>query len=263
MRPEQGSKPFVLLAEPSRLSSGVLELPNQIRRHAPRPRLPHRLPLTSAWRPWSNARSVHECPCRLPDQLNFALPDEVKRPPASEHSVSGPASGAAYAWAHPHPPSVARHYTGHKPERLRHAVVRPGYDRAVGNLQAVYYRAADGSEPVSDFIDGLDPKRQVVLDNQIDRLNMLAPAGPHLPFPHSSQVRGDLRELRCHHGRELYRVLDRRSQNLIILLHVFRKDTGAIPESEIRIAEDRWADFKTRMEALKRRPPRAAGHDVP
>jgi phage-related protein len=133
----------------------------------------------------------------------------------------------------------------------------------MASWQAVHYRASDGSEPVNDFIDGLDPKHQVALDNQIDRLNMLTPASPHLPFPHSSQVRGELRELRAHYGRELYRVLYRRSQNLIILLHVFRKDTGRIPEAEIRIAEERWADFKARMDALKRKPPRAAGHDAP
>jgi len=45
-------------------------------------------------------------------------------------------------------------------------------------------------------------KRQVVLDNQIDRLNMLTPSRPSSPFPHSSQVKGELRELRCHYGRE-------------------------------------------------------------
>jgi phage-related protein len=39
-------------------------------------------------------------------------------------------------------------------------------------------------------------------------------------------VRGELRELRCHFGRELYRVSYRRSENLIVLLHIFRKDTG-------------------------------------
>ena len=133
----------------------------------------------------------------------------------------------------------------------------------MGDYQAVYYRATDGSEPVSDFIDGLDVKRQVALDNQIDRLNMLNPSMPHLPFPHSSQVRGELRELRCHYGRELYRVLYRRSRNLVVLLNIFRKDTGAIPESEIRIAEERWTDFKARMEAPKRKRPRAAGHDAP
>ena len=133
----------------------------------------------------------------------------------------------------------------------------------MAKFQAVYYRAADGSEPVDEFIDKLAVKRQVVLDNQIDRLNMLTPERPDLPFPHSSQVEGELRELRCHYGSELYRVLYRRSRNLIVLLHVFRKDTGRIPPSEIEIAKARWHDFKSRMDAERRRPPRAAGHDAP
>jgi phage-related protein len=58
-------------------------------------------------------------------------------------------------------------------------------------------------------------------------------------------------------------VLYRRSKNLIILLHVFRKDTGRMPEAEIKLAEARWADFKARMDALNRKPPRAAGRDAP
>jgi len=133
----------------------------------------------------------------------------------------------------------------------------------VANLQAIYYRAAAASEPVSDFIERLSAKKQVTLDNQIDRLNMLTPSNPHLPFPHSSQIEGELRELRCHFGSELYRVLYRRSRNLIVLLHIFRKDTGKIPQGEIDLAKKRWDDFKTRMDADRRRPPRAAGHDAP
>ncbi|MEX2374234.1 MAG: type II toxin-antitoxin system RelE/ParE family toxin [Dehalococcoidia bacterium] len=130
-------------------------------------------------------------------------------------------------------------------------------------MQAVFYRAKDGSEPVDDFIERLTVKRQVVLDNQIDRLNMLRTSDPPLPFPHSSQIEGELRELRCHYGRELYRVLYRRSKNLIVLLHAFRKDAGRVPEAEIAIAKSRWDDFKARMDASKRRPPRAAGRDAP
>lgn len=72
-----------------------------------------------------------------------------------------------------------------------------------------------------------------------------------------------LRELRCHYGRELFRILYRRSGKLVVLLHIFRKDTGKIPEVEIEIAKRRWNDFKARMDAEKRRPPRAAGHDAP
>lgn len=133
----------------------------------------------------------------------------------------------------------------------------------MANLQAVYYRAPDGSEPVNQFIDRLSVKRQVALDNQIDRLNILTPTNPHLPFPHSSQIEGELRELRCHYGRELYRILYRRSRNLIVLLHIFRKDTGRVPQGEIEIAMARWKDFRARMDAPRRQPPRAAGHDAP
>ena len=134
----------------------------------------------------------------------------------------------------------------------------------MARLQAVFYRAPDGSEPVDEFIETLaDPDRQAAIDFQIDRLNMLTTANPHLPFPHSSQVEGELRELRCHYGRELYRVLYRRSANLIVLLHMFRKDTAKLPRREIEIATQRWEDFKERMDAQKRVPPRAAGHDAP
>ncbi len=124
----------------------------------------------------------------------------------------------------------------------------------------VCYRAADGTEPVDVFIDGLAPKVQVVLDNQIERIALF---GPQLPFPHSSQVEGELRELRCHYGNTLYRILYRRSNNLFVLLHILEKRTGAIPEADKQIARERWADFKRRMNETPRRPPRAAGHDAP
>jgi phage-related protein len=142
-----------------------------------------------------------------------------------------------------------------------HDVSADRYGRSA--MHAVYYRAADGSEPVNDFIDRLDVKRQVALDNQIERLNMLTKELPHLPYPHSSQIEGELRELRCHFGRELYRILYRRSRNLIVLLHIFRKDRGKIAQEDIDLAKARWRDFKARMDAGRRRPPRATGRDAP
>jgi phage-related protein len=131
-------------------------------------------------------------------------------------------------------------------------------------MRAVYYRTKDGSEPVGAFIEELgDPSKQAALDNQIDRLNMLRANDPPLPFPWSSQLEGEFRELRCHYGSELYRVIYRRSRNLFVLLHMFRKDTGKVPEGELRIASGHWSDFKARMDAERRRPPRAAGRDAP
>ena len=130
-------------------------------------------------------------------------------------------------------------------------------------FQAVYYRAADGSEPVRDLLESLDKKRRVSLRNQIARLNLLSAEMPHLPFPHSSQVEGELRELRCHFGAEHYRVLYRRSESLVVLLHLFRKRTKKLPISEVEIARTRWQDFQARMNPPPSRKPRAAGHDAP
>jgi phage-related protein len=99
--------------------------------------------------------------------------------------------------------------------------------------------------------------------DQMDRLNMLRTSDPPLPFPYSSQVEGELRELRCLYGNTLYRVFYRRSRSLFVLLHAFEKRTGAIPESEKEIARRRWDDYVIRMNTARRRPPRAAGHDAP
>ena len=141
--------------------------------------------------------------------------------------------------------------------------MHPIYGGMARNFQAIYFRAADGAEPVREFIEGLDPKRRAALLRQLDRLNDLSDAMPHLPFPHSSQVDGELRELRCHMGSEHYRLLYRRSESLIILLHVFPKTTGKLPATEIKIAQKRWKDFRARMDARPRKPPRAAGRDAP
>jgi hypothetical protein len=56
-------------------------------------------------------------------------------------------------------------------------------------MQAVYYRAPDGTEPVNDFVDALAIRCQVSLDSQINLLNLLTASDPPLAFPHSSQVR--------------------------------------------------------------------------
>ncbi len=47
------------------------------------------------------------------------------------------------------------------------------------------------------------------------------------------------------------------------LCHIFVKRSSKIPASDIHIAHQRWADFKARMDANPRVPPRAAGSDAP
>lgn len=130
-------------------------------------------------------------------------------------------------------------------------------------MQAVFYRTTESSEPVSDFLDGLLSAAEAAVLLQIDRLNTLSDADPPLPFPHSSQVDGEFRELRCHYGRRLFRILYRRSEGLFILLHAFEKTTATVPEGDKALARARWDDFRRRMDQRPRRPPRAAGHDAP
>jgi phage-related protein len=128
----------------------------------------------------------------------------------------------------------------------------------------VYYRDARGKEPVDQFIRTLPPKRAVKIDNFIDEhLNRRPPSEPPPAFPITSQIEGELRELRVRFANTRYRVLYQRSENLVMLLHVLEKDTGAVSRADIELAKGRMADFKSRMNAIQRMSPRAAGRDAP
>jgi len=130
-------------------------------------------------------------------------------------------------------------------------------------LIARFYRAQDGTEPVNEFIKEQKAPVQLAIDRQIDRINFLDDENPHLAFPHSSQIEGELRELRCHYGRTLYRILYRRSRQFVILLHVFEKHSGPVPEAEKQIARERWDDFRKRMDAKVRKRPAPIGKKAP
>jgi phage-related protein len=134
----------------------------------------------------------------------------------------------------------------------------------MAETQAIYYRDKRGVEPVDRFIEALPVKRAAKIDAHIDEhLNGQAPDAPPPEFPISSQIEGGLRELRIRFANTRYRILYQRSGNLIVLLHAFEKNTGAIPAPEKAFAKRRIADFKRRMDAEPRRPPRAAGKDAP
>lgn len=134
----------------------------------------------------------------------------------------------------------------------------------MARTQAIHFRDRRGREPVNEFVDDLDPKPAAKIDDFIEEhLNGKDPSSPPPEHPISSQIEGELRELRVRFGKTRYRVLFQRSENLIVLLHAFEKNTGKVPQSQIDIASKRMADFKQRMNALPRVPPRAAGSDAP
>jgi phage-related protein len=134
----------------------------------------------------------------------------------------------------------------------------------MATTQAVYYRDKRGVEPVNDLIDGLPAKRAAKIDGFVEEhLNGKRPEAPPPDFPISSQIEGELRELRVRFANTRYRILYQRSGNLIVLLHATEKDTGDVPKGAIQTAKKRMADFKGRMDAERRIPPRAAGQDAP
>lgn len=133
----------------------------------------------------------------------------------------------------------------------------------MANFQAVYYRDSKGCEPVKEFIDQLGDEARETLLHHLGLLNQLSDKNPHLPFPHSSQVEGEIRELRAHYGRVLYRVLHSRPRRLVVLLHIIEKRTQKIPRKDIAVAVERWSDFKNRMDKKPRKGPRPAGKDAP
>jgi len=134
----------------------------------------------------------------------------------------------------------------------------------MAGTQAIYYRDKRGGEPVDEFIEALPAKRAAKIDDYVEEhLNGQTPDAPPPEFPISSQIEGELRELRIRFANTRYRILYQRSGNLIVLLHAFEKNTGAVPASEKALAKRRMADFKRRMDTRPRKPPRAAGKDAP
>ncbi len=133
--------------------------------------------------------------------------------------------------------------------------------------QAVYYRDKAGREPVNAFLAdlaALNPAAAVKIDDYVARyLNGKDPSAPPPEHPISSQVDGGLRELRVRFAKTRYRLLYRRSGQLVVLLHIFEKNTEQLPARHRELANMRFADFKARMDAERRIPPRAAGRDAP
>jgi phage-related protein len=142
-----------------------------------------------------------------------------------------------------------------------------GAARPRGRTQAVFYRDAKASEPVDAFLEELlktQPAAAAKIDDVIEEhLNGRDPVAPPPEFPITSHIDGELRELRVRFAKTRYRVLYQRSRNLIVLLHAFEKNTGAVPARDKEKAKRRMPDFQARMDASGHPRPRAAGRDAP
>jgi len=110
----------------------------------------------------------------------------------------------------------------------------------------------------------MNPPAAAKIDEYVSEyLNGQDASAPPPEHPISSQVDGELRELRVRFAKTRYRILYRRSGLLIVLLHIFEKDTNKLPARDRELALKRFEDFKARMDAKPRRRPRAVGRDAP
>lgn len=136
-----------------------------------------------------------------------------------------------------------------------------------GRTHAVYYRDSQGHEPVNQWLEALlvaKPAAVAKIDDFVqEHLNSRRVDAPPPEFPITSQIDDGLRELRVRFANTRYRLLYQRSGNLLVLLHGLEKHTGAVPAADVQIAQRRFANFKTRMDAAQRERPPAAGHDAP
>lgn len=100
----------------------------------------------------------------------------------------------------------------------------------MARTQAVHYRDKRGAEPVDRFMEALPAKRAAKIDDYLEQyLNGNPPDAPPPEHPITSQIEGELRELRVRFANTRYRILYQRSGNLIVLLHAIEKHTGGFP----------------------------------
>lgn len=110
--------------------------------------------------------------------------------------------------------------------------------------EITYYETPQGSSPVFEFIQNLDPK---VKSKVIAVMNLLKEFGTLVGPPHSKKVTGtplwELRILGSDNIRIFYVAIVNRK---FLLLHGFQKKRQKTDKKEIKTAVDRLNDFKSR-----------------
>ncbi len=115
--------------------------------------------------------------------------------------------------------------------------------------KVILYRSPSGDHPVQQFLDGLEIKTQSKVQ---DAIKMLQEFGVRLGLPHVKKLTGtDLWELRIV-GSDSIRVLYVAvTGKKFLLLHGFKKKKDKIPPKEIKIAEDRLVEYRSRTTKLR------------
>lgn len=111
--------------------------------------------------------------------------------------------------------------------------------------QIEFYDLEDGSTPVREFLDSLEPKMKAKVLRTID---LLEQNGPALRLPYSRSLRDGIFELRTKQGSDITRVLYFFFiGEKAVLTNGFVKKTQKTPQSLIDLARKYKADYERRF----------------
>lgn len=109
------------------------------------------------------------------------------------------------------------------------------------NFKVIFYAREDGTEPVKDFILGLDKKMRAKV---MKELKMLSLNGTELREPYSKLLDDGIFELRAQSGSDITRVLYFFFiGRTIVLTNGFVKKSAKTPPEEIERARHCRADY--------------------
>ncbi len=110
----------------------------------------------------------------------------------------------------------------------------------------VFYDRPDGSEPVREFLDGLNVKMRAKMVRAIE---LLAANGPDLREPYSKPVGDGMFELRVRLATDSTRILYFfYAGQRVVLAHGFVKKTDRIPQGQLDMAMKYRAEYMAREE---------------
>lgn len=111
----------------------------------------------------------------------------------------------------------------------------------MSDLQIYYYLTESGKNPISNFINSLQPREQTKVDYL---LRLLKEYGVQIGMPHAKKIQGtSLWELRIKSKRVIRLFYAAYLQGSFVILHGFVKKTQKTPVKEIRLALRRFKEL--------------------
>ena len=108
-------------------------------------------------------------------------------------------------------------------------------------IPAFFYRSAGGTEPVRDWLKGLDQADRRVVGHDIGKAEFGWPVG----MPLCRALGGGLWEVRCNLPRgRIARVVFCIANARMVLLHGFEKKAQKIPASDLELARKRQKEIE-------------------